>query len=372
MNVKETFWTLFVAATIFAGCSSDDDGTPNQYANLKKVEFPEVKEQVLSSTPTGNVIGNKKELLQVVRYQMTLSPVELVDGRNTDVIFPGSVLRGDAFMEGEYSPVVIKNPTQVTISATLQGANVKASSKCLPVLSEVRQAINDLIYNNNDKINYSNTPAYLSYRSNEVTTTESFNKTFGIHAKVNVLGGIVKANFDYEENNYSFSSKKYVLIKVRQHLYNISMDPIAANDWGELSDVGEYEPVYVSSVDYGRVAHLLIETTESVDSISKLIKGGIDAHFSKIVSIDVKADYKTKITKLFTNKQIKIMIAGGTVSSVNSVRDYDSFMKFLGIPGPEELVQSSVPIGYKVRSLRNNREVEVRTLYTEKRLVVEE
>ena len=41
------------------------------------------------------------------------------------------------------------------------------------------------------------------------------------------------------------------------------------DEWGTFDNLGEYEPVYVSSVDYGRVLHLLIETKESADSISK-------------------------------------------------------------------------------------------------------
>lgn len=38
---------------------------------------------------------------------------------------------------------------------------------------------------------------------------------------------------------------------------------------------------------------------------------------------------------------------------------------FLDVPKSRDLINASVPIGYRVRSVRNNREVEVRGFYTE-------
>ena len=46
-------------------------------------------------------------------------------------------------------------------------------------------------------------------------------------------------------------------------------------------------------------------------------------------------------------------------------------MYFLMVPSAEDLIKSAVPIGYKVRTLKDNKEVEVRTFYTEQRIVRE-
>ncbi|WGU69074.1 hypothetical protein QIU19_04235 [Capnocytophaga canimorsus] len=43
-------------------------------------------------------------------------------------------------------------------------------------------------------------------------------------------------------------------------------------------------------------------------------------------------------------------------------------MKFLLVPNAEELIKSAVPIGYKIRTLRDNKEVQVRTYYIEKNI----
>ena len=360
--------SLLLATAMFTSCSKDEN-SPNPLKDMKPVTFSRVEDQVLSSERTGNVVGNQKEYREVIKKQITLNPVELVDERLSEVIFPGCVLRGDAFMEGEYSPVPIKDPKTITLSASLRGKNLQVSKQVLPTLSNVRQGINDLIEPNTDAIEYDNAPAYITYLSNDVTTKESFNKTFNIHTKVNVLGGIVKANFNYETHNYSSSGKHYVLVKVRQQFFNISMDAKQPDEWGTFGNLGEYEPVYVSSVDYGRVLHLLIETKESADSISKMIKGGIKASFAKFGG-SVKTEYKKQWNSYFKSEKIQVMVAGGPLEYAKKIRDYDSFMNFIDVPKSRDLIKASVPIGYRIRSVRTNREVEVRGFYTEEVLTL--
>lgn len=361
--------SLVLTMSVFTSCSKDDN-TPNQLESMQPVAFAKAQDEVLSSEPTGKVIGNKKEYRQVIKKQITLNPVELVDGSLSEVIYPGCVLRGDAFMEGEYSPVPIKNPKPITLSATLRGKNLQVSKEVLPTLSNVRQGINDLMEPNASDIKYDEAPAYITYLSNDVTTKESFNKTFNIHTKVNVLGGIVKANFNYETSKISSSGKHYVLVKVRQQFFNISMDAKHPDEWGEFGNLGEYEPVYVSSVDYGRVLHLLVETTESADSISKMIKGGIEASFAKFGG-SVETEYKKQWNRYFKAEKIQVMVAGGPLEYARKIHDYDSFIEFIDIPNAKSLIKSSVPISYRVRSVRTNREIEVRNFYTEEVLTTE-
>ena len=142
------------------------------------------------------------------------------------------------------------------------------------------------------------------------------------------------------------------------------MDTKNSDDWGEFGNLGEYEPVYVSSVDYGRVVHLLVETTESTESISKMIKAGIEASFPKFGG-SVETTYKDKLDKYFKSEKIQIMVAGGPLEYARKIRNYDSFIEFIDIPNSKSLIGASVPIGYRVRSVRTNREIEVKNFYTE-------
>jgi flavomodulin len=358
---------LTIVVFLFA-CSKDEKSVADQLSELKSVSFPEKPDNVLSEESTGRVVGNKIEYLRTVQRQKTLSPVELITPANLEILYPGSILRGGDFLEGSHNPVVVKNPKEITISTTFQGKDLAVKAKSLATPSDARQSINDLVNKHRENIDYNNTPAYLTYISNEITTTNSFNKTFGIHVKAEVLSGLVSANFNYTETKLNKNSKKYVLIKVRQVFYSVSVDPILANEWGDLHNLGDYEPVYISSVDYGRVAHILVETDESLNETTKTIKAGISAKFPKFGgSVDTTSEQK--VSKWFQDKKITVMIAGGPLSQSKMVTDLESFKDFLTMPSAADLVNSATPIGYKVRTLKDNREVEVRTMYTEQEFI---
>lgn len=370
MKIKRINAIVLGLLAVVMGSCGKDSNFADELATLKQVKFPEVAEQVKSSTPTGRVQGAKKEVVQTVVKQQSLVPVQIVDGKDLDVIFPGSVLDGESFLNGTYNPLVINNPKEITLSTTLQGPGAAVKTNTIPVISDVRQKVNTLVHQNATRLDFNNVAAYLTYLSNEVTTIESFSKSFGIHAKVEVLSGLVKGNFSYEEKSLTINSKKYVLIKVRQQFYNVTVDPKNADEWGDIQNIGSYEPVYVSSVDYGRVAHLLVQTDEHSAEVTKTIKAGISATFPKVGG-GVDVEMQKQARKYFSDKKIQIMIAGGPLSIAKHVSDYDSFVNFLKNPSSEDLVRSSAPIGYKVRTLKDNREVEVRTMYTEQRFAYE-
>ena len=366
---RKLFLTAMVASAILAvSCSKDDNGgttdpVAKQLANLKPVAFPEEPDQVVPTTGEWSTKTGKQ--LITTRKQVVLNPMELVNDQNTEVIYPGSVLRGDSFLQGKYDPVIVSNPGEITISTSLQGKGLKVKTKALPELSDVRQKINDLLKNNADKIEYENTPAKLSYISESVNSASSFNKVFRLNVGVDIIKKFIDINFKYEPSEFRSNGKSYVLIKARQPLYNLAVDPKDASEWGTLKNIGDTEPVYVSSVDYGRVAHLLIETNDDSELVQKMVDASVEINLIKkvIADIDIKASYDKTIRKWFSNKLIKVVVAGGPLNSAKVIDDYQSFIDFLRTPSAESMIQSAVPIGYKVRTLKDNKEVEVRATY---------
>jgi flavomodulin len=367
MNSKKTTFVGLMAVAMFvASCGKDDKSFSDQLSELKSVTFPKQDEQVIASTPTGRVQGNKLEVIETVKVQQTLDPVEIVDASNLAVIYPGSVLNGEAFLEGEYTNLKINNPKEVTLSTTLKGSGAVVKATAIPTPSDVREKVNTLVSQKAENVDFNNVASYMTYVSNEVTTQESFSKTLGIHVKVEVLKGLAKGSFGYEQKELNINSKKHILIKVRQLFYNVTIDPKSANEWGDIQNIGSYEPVYISSVDYGRVATLLVETDESISEVTKKIEASISVGLAKVGGT-ASVNSVNEQRSYFKKSNIVILLAGGPLSEAKSVRDYDSFIDFLLKPDSESLVKGAVPIGYKVRSLKDNREVTVRTMFTEQR-----
>ena len=360
--------TAMVASIILAvSCSKDDNNTTTpldkQLSNLKPVAFPQEPDQIVPTK--GEWKSSSGKTLISTRKQVLLNPMELVDEQNNEVIYPGSVLRGDSFLQGKYDPVTVSNPGEITISTSLQGKGLDVKTKALPVLSDVRQKINDLLKNNTDKIDYKDTPAKLKYISETVNSANSFNKVFRLHVGVDVIKRFIDINFKYEPSEFRIKGKSYVLIKARQPLYNLAVDPKDVSEWGTLKNVGDTEPVYISSVDYGRVAHLLIETNVKSDLVKDMIDASVEINLIKgvIANVDIKASYDRTVREWFSNRLIKVVVAGGPLDSAKVIEDYQSFIDFLKTPSAESMIQSAVPIGYKVRTLKDNKEVEVRATY---------
>ena len=210
LNLKSV---SFIAVAMCVLSCNKDESFSDRLAGLKSVTFPEQGEQVIASKETGRLIGNKNEVIETVKVQQTLDPVQIVDASNLEVIYPGSVLNGEAFLEGEYTNLKINNPKEITLSTTLKGSGATVKATAIPVPSDVREKINTLVSKDTEKIDYNNVASYMSYVSNEVTTQESFCKTLGIHVKVEVLKGLAKGSFGYEQKELNINTKKHILIK---------------------------------------------------------------------------------------------------------------------------------------------------------------
>ena len=241
----------------------------------------------------------------------------------------------------------------------------------MPQLSAVRQTINNWVSKNATGIDYDKTPSYLTYQSSEVSTAQSFNKVFQTHEKSEVIEGLVKNTFDFKETTNPMNSKKAVLVKVRQLLYNVSVEPKSSDEWGEFVNVGEYEPLYVSNVEYGRVVHLLIETDLSADSVSKIVKGCVDVNYAQVASSENIIESMKTFAKFFSENNVKVLVAGGSATGASRISDYASFMNFLKVKDADEYAETSVPIGYTVQSVKSTRRIQVRSFYTEERFVWE-
>lgn len=376
-QIKETVaLALIIGSILLTSCSNESskDSTENALSSLQPVTFATKPDKTISSKKTGlqelnPTTGNNEYVyLTTVEKQTTLSPLSIINEANLDVIYPGSILRGSSFVNATYDPLVLKNAFKpVTLSMSLRG-DLSISANSLPNPSEVNTVINGLISKNKNLIDYASIPTYYEYQSDEITTEDSFKKALDAHLNVNVLGGLVKANFGYNQNSGSTNTKSYVMVKVRQRLYSMTIDPKYYTDWidGDISanNFGTHEPVYVSNVDYGRVAYILIETTKNESYNNTMVKASVGVAL-KVVDIGIDVNYSEEFKKLFAQNKIKIMIVGGPLALGGKVTDYNSFVEFLKAPTPSDLVSSSAPISYKIRRLKDNTEVEVKDVYTE-------
>ena len=361
---------------LIASCSKSEQEQPStNLGDLKPVKYDVVADKEISSTRTGNIVfnpatnSNQFEYLTNIEKQTTLTPLSVVSISNLDVIYPGSILRGSSFLESTYDPLVLSNPFKsVTISGTLRGVNLDVTSSTLPKLSSVRNVINSLMNNNKGQFSTNAVPSVFEYESVDIINDKSLTASLDVHSSVNVLKGLVSANLNYSLNGLTTTTKKYTMVKMRQWLYNFAIDPVYYGDWIDgpikISDCGSHEPVYISSVDYGRVAFLLIESNLSREFLEVMVSTSAKIGITGVVDGTTEANYKATFNQLISENKIKFMTVGGPAILGQQITDFNTFKTFVQSPSTADLVFSSVPISYKVRRLKDNTQVEVKDIYT--------
>ena len=370
--MKRTLVLLAVAAVMVA-CTKPQKGITS-IEGLKPVVYNQEAAKEVSAKKTGRVLPdpttgkNKDEYLVTWQKQYLLKPMSVVKETDGDVIYPGSIIRGDSFLKGIYDPLVLENEfNPVTLSMTLRG-DINVSTQVKPRLSDVRSAMNDLLAKQKDNIDYNYVPAIWSFESHEITTEQSMKIALKIHASVALTSGIAKADFNYEQNKNSSSQEKYIMVAFRQVMYNAAIDPKHYTQWinGNINvkDMGEYEPLYISSIEYGRTGYILVQTKQSASETMQMIKASISVA-TGYVQGQADTEYSKQFKELFSENKVKVKIYGGPVALGNKVTDYNGFMEFVKMPNAETLTKTSVPVSYKVRRLKDNTLVDVLDTYTE-------
>lgn len=361
---KFTMVIALLLAFVASSCKKDDNNESGDLSGLKAITFPENTEEVLE-TKTLKELGNgKKEVLQLVKKSMLVDPVNVVESSKLEEIYPGSILRGDSFMEGNIDPITVNHPQEAVFHITsTNNREVHTKTTTIPSASNLRKEVNNLLLNNS---NFQFNPKNLVYNSHSVDTYGSFNKGFKTHSNLNALVELINKDLLYETSELSINQTKYVLVKIQQEIYNISVVPKLYNEWGELnrSNIGSYEPLYISEVSYGRAVHLLIKTDKSANEINDQVSNSINNNWYNI---------KTGGRILESDLTNKMFLAGdittmGSDAALKKLRELSVIIHFFqGVSKENDLIKYAVPISYKVRSLKDNKLINVYSFYTEKK-----
>jgi len=109
-----------------------------------------------------------------------------------------------------------------------------------------------------------------------------------------------------------------------------------------------------------------VKTTMTAEETYKQISGSIRAGWF-LVKAGGSVETSDATKKMFQSGEIKVITVGGPLGYGKDIQDLETFIRFLQSPSAEELVKSAAPISYKIRTLKDNKTVHVRSFYTEVR-----
>ena len=275
----------------------------------------------------------------------------------TDVIYPGALLKGESIPTGEYIGI---NADRAPITLSTSLSNINGSPGVTidnpNSLFEARKGINELL----SREVTGATPAELIIDEAEVYSEEHLSIALG--ANYRDATKKVSANLDFETSQYK---NRYVL-KFIQRYFTLDVDSPGKTpsdlftDLPSIESLGSTNPVYVSSVTYGR---MVLYTVESDSSISQ-VKAALDAASKAGPNADVTIDAEYK--QIITNSSIKALVIGGSGTSasqiINGPQDvYD----YITEGGNYSKDSPGAPLAYKLRYVKEGFPVAKVVLSTE-------
>jgi hypothetical protein len=266
---------------------------------------------------------------------------------SSDVIYPGSVLMGHTIASGTYQEVTKGVKAPITVSYDLtnikggDGNTGKVTGKIVPSLSKYRDLHNQIM---GQKLGKASTT--YSFEATEVYSESDFGVkfNFGVGFNSGIVETSIKSGFEFGKG----SKKHKYMVKFMETFYTVDVDQ--GNDTFlyqsfNVSDFRGYRPVYVSSIAYGRLAYLTIESDETWDSIKSNLEVAVDASlYGKY-----EGGFSTAVNNLNKNSKINITVIGGSSVAVS----LESFMEMLKTGGFSGDNTGKI-VAYKLRFVDDN------------------
>ncbi|CAA0161311.1 Tenacilysin precursor [Tenacibaculum maritimum] len=261
---------------------------------------------------------------------------------NDEIFYPGSLVVASSVIEGEYVPITVpRAPLKISTSLVGDKTSITVDS---PKLSSTRDAISSLLSDRN----FEAPPASLRYTTDEVFSKNHLKVAIGASYEGTSTSVSGSAEFNYDKETTK------MIVKVIQKYYTIDSD-IPSNpsdffveEFNFKSKLGDRKPLYVSSVTYGRVFLMSIESTMNKIDLEAALQGS----FLK-GKITAKAEFEfSKIAKTST---IKATILGGNSDLAGAeIGDLSAVKDFISKGASYSKENPGIPIAYRLRELGTN------------------
>ena len=278
------------------GPITPNDGTPLPVEE----EDPVVETQgVLDGIP-----GNWVKTTRHYKIKQTFDENFLFDP-TSDVVYPGCVLKGGTIANGTYAMITSHKTGDVTFSISLSPADPSKAHETSATVPNIRKSEYQEVWNK---------WATMDWKESPVTTIQSVEK---------------------------INSQEELVTKFE------SIDKDALDG---------YQPVYISSINYGRIIYLSIETDEKERNINEAIEFALNK--IKGVDVNVSADQAVNYRKMLAKSDVHITVLGGgkTIQQEILKGDIDSFQRFLAADIPMEQMY---PISFSLRYAVDNSQARV-------------
>lgn len=344
-------------AALLGGLACDDSGTNPTNATFEDViasggDFPEVAEHnvVIDSVASTELRGNENWACVTRTYDVSRAPEEFpLFDPNSELIFPGNLLQGKSLSRATPEPIPVRRGGG-TIVVTLNNGALTGVSRHVDTvgLGSIYDAANEII-----GTNPGNLPARFNFATERVESNHQLavatNASWEAYSLWNMKGGL-SVDVNSRRNHNKF------LVKLNQAFYTVAFELPTSPEQMFAGDVtpedlqpyvGSGNPAtFISSVTFGRIFYLLIESTQSADSVAASINLSFSGALGKFTDTTT-AKYVDRLDSLHVTAYA---LGGDANQALRAVTtSFDSLKAFLAEGGS---IKTGLPISYVVRSVR--------------------
>ena len=287
------------------------------------------------------------------RYVCSKKRVSVLDGNdqfplfntNADVVYPGNLLQYQSLSDATPAPIVVKRAGG-SISYNLNNGNLSSSFTVDEVRkSTIQDGMNNIIANAGEVV-----PANFTLDIEEVQSEEQLALEMGL--QVETFTTKVKGSMSFSSDR----SYNRFLVKLTQQYYTMSFDlPTSLDEMFDESVTPDQLSTYVqddnpatfiSSVTYGRIYYMLVESTESSTEMRARLQASYGAFNNKVSgSVDVES------FKSMSNVKLKVIAYGGDATGTFELSGEETIDGIAEQLAKSTDIRAGLPLSYVVRSV---------------------
>lgn len=260
-----------------------------------------------------------------------------------DILYPGCVIKGGTINNGTYAAITDAKVGAIKFSISKIGDNATEPSLLTAEIKNIRLSDYRQKFHEWSKLNYKPGAVTAMHSVDLVNSKEEVALKLGASFKHKLVDISGKFNFKYDNGN------NHILAKFIQKQFSVTMDmPKTPTIFEEIDTklFKDYMPVYLSNINYGRIAILAVDTKHSLIDIETALELAVK-------KVNVGADLSSKYKKVLEESHISVLCIGGGAEEHNSVllNGWEGFKKFMTTDIPMEKMS---PISFQMRFAADN------------------
>jgi len=275
---------------------------------------------------------------------------------NADVVYPGNLIQGISLYKATPDAILADRAGGSITISVLDGNSKSTVAVDQISIDQVTQAANDII----SGMDASVIPANFQFEKSIVQSEREF--AFRAGADYENAWSEVSGRLSFS-NNASYSR---MMVKLHQTFYTMIFTAPFNIDgfFAPTADPQDLErfiglgnpPCYISSVNYGRIFYMLIESSASESELKTAVEGSFEGLTSEGGG-SVETDFFESIDEV----NIKVFALGGDAATTIEAGGLtkNNLYKLNDILKRATDVRTGVPISYKVQSVKTNEVVAV-------------